>query len=72
MLRLPLLTLGLLFAVTLFSGAWKKPLHQLSSHAGTTSSIVQVADDEGGSSDTPGVDPDTVEQGPDGDGNVEG
>jgi hypothetical protein len=62
-------TMALLFSIALLSGAAKLAQTKHTTPAGNTPSIVQVADDEGGGG---GVDPDTVEQGPDGDGNVEG
>jgi hypothetical protein len=65
-------TVALLFSFALLSGASKLAPSQHTTPARNTSSIVQVADDEGASSDGTATDPDTVEQGPDGDGNVEG
>jgi hypothetical protein len=64
--------LALLFSLALLTGTSKLALNQHSIPASNTSSVVQVADDEGTSTDVPGTDPDTIEQGPDGDGNVEG
>lgn len=62
-------TLALLFSLALLSGAAKLAVTQHTYPVGSASAVVQVADDEGGS----GLpDTDTVEQGPDGDGNVEG
>lgn len=64
--------LALLFSFALLSGTAKLALTQHSIPTHNNSSVVQVADDEGGGTDGTGTDPDTVEQGPDGDGNVEG
>jgi hypothetical protein len=62
-------TLALLFSLALFAGASKLALNPHSAPVGSTSSVVQIADDEGGS----GLpDTDTVEQGPNGDGDVQG
>ena len=63
--------LALLFSLALLTGTAKLALTQ-NSIPTNTSSVVQVADDEGASTDSTGADPDTIEQGPDGDGNVEG
>jgi hypothetical protein len=64
--------LALLFSFALLSGTSKVALNHRSAPTSGTSSVVQVADDEGASTDSTGADPDTIEQGPDGDGNVEG
>jgi hypothetical protein len=64
--------LALLSSLALLAGTAKLALTQNSIPTSNTSSVVQVADDEGASTDSTGADPDTIEQGPDGDGNVEG
>ena len=64
--------LALLFSLALLNGTAKLALTQNSIPTSNTPSVVQVADDEGASTDSTGSDPDTIEQGPDGDGNVEG
>jgi hypothetical protein len=62
-------TLALLFSFALVSGASNLVPSQHTTPVRNGSSLVQVADDEGAST-VP--DTDTIEQGPDGDGNVEG
>ena len=57
-------TLALLFSLALLAGTSKLALSQHPIPTSNTSSIVQVADVEDPS--TTGIDPDTVEQGPDG------
>jgi hypothetical protein len=65
-------TLALLFSLALLTGTSKLALSQHPIPTSNTSSVVQVADDEAPSTDVPGTDLDTIEQGPNGDGNVEG
>jgi hypothetical protein len=66
-------TLALLFSLALLTGMSKLALSQHSIiPTSNTSSVVQLADDEGASTDVLGTDPDIIEQGPTGDGNVEG
>jgi hypothetical protein len=72
MTRVYVLTVALLLSLSLSSGALRKQIHQPSSQNKNTSSVVLAAESESSSEGTPASDPDTVEQGPDGDGNVEG
>jgi hypothetical protein len=64
-------TLALLFSFALLSGATKLAPTQHTTPVRNGSSFVQVADDEGAGT-VPDTDTDTTEQGPTGDGNVEG
>jgi hypothetical protein len=62
------ITVAVLFSLALLVGGAKlQPTHHFTSTVNTASAA--TPDDEGGGG---GTDPDTVEQGPDGDGNVEG
>ena len=65
-------TLALLFSLAPLTGTSKLALTQHSIPTSNTSSVVQVADHEAPSTDGTGTDPDTLEQGPNGDENVEG
>jgi hypothetical protein len=59
-----------LFSLALLVGGVKlQPTHQFTAKAHPTATAAATPDDEGSGG---GSDPDTVEQGPNGDGNVEG